>query len=396
VRVYHFTEQPYPDAWKEHAGSLRVTLPNRRLDPVIAADLLNRYYDEWALADELGLDVMVNEHHQTATCMSSTSIVALSVLARITKRARILILGYPIGHRTDPLRVAEELAMVDVVSRGRLDMGFIKGVPYEFACSNQNAVGVMDRFWEAHDFIIKAMTSHDGPFNWESENFHYRQVNIWPRPYQKPHPPVWSTTASRGNARVLGERGYVMSVLGSGYSTRPVYDAYREGYKAAGRGTAPADRFGYLGLVSVAATEQKARERAEIIATYLRSSEFVAPAFKNPPGYLAIEDNARLLKGQTPPRSATKDGRKIDMRKASVQELIDAAVMFCGTPDRVFEQITDFADHCGGMGNLLMMGHAGALSHTETVDNLTVFAKEVLPRLKTYRQPTLDDAIAAA
>jgi hypothetical protein len=152
--------------------------------------------------------------------MSSTSIVALSVLARITKRARISI-GYPIGHRTDPLRVAEQLAMVDVISRCRLDMAFVTGVPYEFACSNQNAVGVMNRFWEAHDFIIKAMTSPEGLFNWESGNFHYRQVNIWPRPDQTPHPPVWSTTSSRGNARVLGERGYVMSVLGCGYSVRP-------------------------------------------------------------------------------------------------------------------------------------------------------------------------------
>src|SRR5262249_55493978 len=67
MRVYYFTEQPYPDAWNDHQGTLRVTLPNRRLDPVIAADLFHRYYDEWMLADELGLDVMVNEHHQTAT-----------------------------------------------------------------------------------------------------------------------------------------------------------------------------------------------------------------------------------------------------------------------------------------------------------------------------------------
>ena len=97
MRVYYFTEQPYPDAWNDHQGTLRVTLPNRRLDPTIAADLFHRYYDEWMLADELGLDVMVNEHHQTATCMSSTCIVGLSVLARITKRARILVLGYPLG-----------------------------------------------------------------------------------------------------------------------------------------------------------------------------------------------------------------------------------------------------------------------------------------------------------
>src|SRR5437762_1140102 len=156
MRFYHFTEQPYPAAWDDPHGYLRVDLPNRALDPKIAADLFHRYYDEFQLADELGLDIMLNEHHQTATCMSSTVIVGLSVLARITRRARLLVLGYPIGHRGDPLRVAEELSTVDVISRGRLDMGFVKGVPYEFAASNQNPVGVMDRFWEAHDLDRKS------------------------------------------------------------------------------------------------------------------------------------------------------------------------------------------------------------------------------------------------
>ena len=194
MQVYYFTEQPYYPTWNSHTGSLRVNLPNKVVDPKTAGDLFHRYYDEWKMADELGYNIMVNEHHQTATCMSSTVIVGLSVLARETKNARILVLGYPIGHRPDPLRCAEELATIDVISRGRLDMGFIKGVPYEFPASNQNPVGVMDRFWEAHDFILKAMTSHDEPFNWEGEYFHYRQVNVWPRPVQQPHPPVWTTT----------------------------------------------------------------------------------------------------------------------------------------------------------------------------------------------------------
>src|SRR5262249_26037664 len=86
----------------------------------------------YLLADELGLDLMLNEHHQTATCMNATSIVSLSVLARQSKRARLLILGYPIGHRPDPLRAAEELSTIDVTSRGRLDMGFVNGVPSGF------------------------------------------------------------------------------------------------------------------------------------------------------------------------------------------------------------------------------------------------------------------------
>ena len=114
MQVYYFTEQPYYPTWNNHAGSLRVNLPNKVVDPITAGDLFHRYYDEWKLADELGYNIMVNEHHQTATCMSSTVIVGLSVLARETKKARILVLGYPIGHRPDPLRCAEELATIDV------------------------------------------------------------------------------------------------------------------------------------------------------------------------------------------------------------------------------------------------------------------------------------------
>ena len=83
------------------------------------------------------------------------------------------------------------------------------------------------------------------------------------------------------------------------------------------------------------------------------------------------------------------------MRTAGVQDLIDAGVLFCGTPDQVYAQLVDFCDYCGGMGNLLMMGHAGFLGHEDTVDNLTLFAKEVLPRLQEYKQPVTQVTAAA-
>jgi alkanesulfonate monooxygenase SsuD/methylene tetrahydromethanopterin reductase-like flavin-dependent oxidoreductase (luciferase family) len=325
--------------------------------------------------------------------MASAVVVGLSVLARATNKARLLVLGYPIGHRPDPLRVAEELATIDVISRGRLDMGFIKGIPYEIAASNRNPVELMERFWEAHDFILKAMTTHDATFNWEGEYFHYRQVNIWPRPWQEPHPPVWSTTGSTTQARVLGERGYVMATLGTGYGTRKIYDAYRKSYLAKFGRAPTADRFAYLGLVAVAKDKEEARRRGHLIAGYLRTSSIVHLPFRNPPGYLPAEDNARLMRGETPPRSFTKDGRSINMHAATVEDLIAAGILFCGTPDEVYAQIVDFCEHCGGMGNLLMMAHGGELTHAQTIDNLTLFASEVLPRLKAYRQP---DAEAAA
>jgi alkanesulfonate monooxygenase SsuD/methylene tetrahydromethanopterin reductase-like flavin-dependent oxidoreductase (luciferase family) len=396
MRVYQFSEQPYYPTWNDHSGSLRVILPNRKCDPQIAADLYHRYYDEYQICDEIGLHIMLNEHHQSATCMSSAVVIGLAVLARATKQARLLVLGYPIGHRPDPLRVAEELSTIDVISRGRLDMGFIKGIPYEIAASNRNPVELMERFWEAHDFIVKAMTTHDENFNWEGEYFHYRQVNVWPRVWQEPHPPIWSTTGSTSQARVLGERGYVMATLGTGYGTRKIYDAYRKSYLTKFAKAPGADRFAYLGLVAVAKDEEEARKRGHLIAGYLRTSAIVYPPFRNPPGYLPVEDNARLLRGESPPRSFTKDGRPINMHGATVDELIDAGILFCGTPDKVYDQIVDFCEHCGGMGNLLMMGHGGELTPAQTVDNLMLFAKEVLPRLEAYRQPDAEAAAAVA
>ena len=385
MRIYYFTEQPYPDAWNDHQGTLRVTLPNRRLDPAIAADLFHRYYDEWMLADELGLDVMVNEHHQTATCMSSTCIVGLSVLARITKRARILVLGYPLGHRTDPLRVAEELATIDVISRGRLEMGFVKGVPFEIPPANTNPAELMERFWEAHDLILKAMTSHDGPFNWEGTHFHYRQVNVWPRPWQQPHPPVWMPVGSPGSASEAAARGMTIGVLNTGWVRTPaIYQAYRKTAAETGR-PVTLDKLAYMALIGVGDTREEGWRRADQILGYSRTSGIVAPQFMNPPGYASDAQSAQALKtsgaGFRAGRIQSRAGRNIDPRTMSVADAIDAGLVFAGTPDDVYGQLLAFYDHVGGFAHLLMMGQGGLLDHKETVANLTLFSREVLPRL---------------
>src|SRR5262249_60848259 len=121
----------------------RVRRPNRHCDPEGAARLYNRYLDEWMLADELGLNIIVNEHHATATCMSASVHLTLAILARQTKRARLLGLGTPIANRNDPVRMAEEMSIIDVISRRRLEMGIIKGLPYEIVptdLTQQNVV----------------------------------------------------------------------------------------------------------------------------------------------------------------------------------------------------------------------------------------------------------------
>jgi alkanesulfonate monooxygenase SsuD/methylene tetrahydromethanopterin reductase-like flavin-dependent oxidoreductase (luciferase family) len=393
MRVFHMTEQSYWPAWDKHQGSLRVNLPNAMCDPEVAHDLLHRYYDDWVLADKLGLDIFINEHHQTATCMCSVGAIPLAILARETTRAKLLVLGYPIANRPDPLRCVEELSTIDLLSKGRLEMGFVKGVPYEIAVANQNPVFTMERFWEAHDFILKAMTSHDEPFNWEGQFFHYRHVNVWPRPWQQPHPPVWVTTSSPGNARQIAKRKHVMATMGTGYASKAVNDAYKAQWEEEGWGAPPPDRFAYLGFISVAETEAKARERAEVIASYPRTSAIAHPPFANPPGFFSVDQNVAVLRAGKPlARTFTKDGRPVSNSKGSVQDLMDAGIMFCGTPAQVAEQVIDFSEAVGPFGNLLAMAQAGWLSKEETEENLTLLAKEVMPVLEKYvagKQPAL-------
>ena len=165
MKVWHFSELAYHPAWPQLGESYRVVIPSRLFDPKVGADLYHRYLDEWALCDELGINIMTNEHHATATCADSVCTIPMAILARETKKVRLLALGMPIGNRNDPIRVAEEYSMLDVISRGRIEMGFVKGVPFEISPANTNPADLIERFWEAHDLILKAMTTHDGPFN---------------------------------------------------------------------------------------------------------------------------------------------------------------------------------------------------------------------------------------
>lgn len=391
MKVWHFSEMAYPPAWDEgyERGSFRVTLPNRLADPAQVADIYHRHFDEFMLCDELGINIMLNEHHSTATCLNAAVPLTLAILARITRKARLLSLGTPIANRPDPVRVAEEMAMVDVISRGRLEMGLVKGAPYEIAPANSNPARLMDRFWEAHDLILKAMSPNPEPFSWEGEFFHYRQVNIWPRPWQQPHPPVWITGLSPHSGRAIAERGHVAAALLSGGIASGMFDAYRK--RAAELGwVAPPDRFAYCALVGLGHNEAEGRRRADEVAGYVRTAPIVAEPFRNPPGYAPVPANVQALKAgpqKFVARVKTVDGRDVDPTAGSVQDFLDARTLFAGTPDQVFEQIKQFNREVGGLGHLIIMAQGGTLGYEDTCENLRLFAKEVMPRLGEIPMP---------
>ena len=113
MNIWEFTEQPYHPVWDATKEPLKNILPNGHIDPRKAADLYDEYMEQWQICDEIGINIMINEHHATATCMSASCTLPLAVLARTTKNVRMMSLGIPIANRTDPIRVAEEIAMID-------------------------------------------------------------------------------------------------------------------------------------------------------------------------------------------------------------------------------------------------------------------------------------------
>jgi len=375
MKTWFFTEDAYPNLPDDETyESVRVNLPNKHFDPVLGADLYNMYLDMWGAADEMGLEIMLNEHHQTATCVLPAAPIALGVLARETKKARLLILGNPIVNRKQPIRVAEEMAYIDVLSRGRLDCGFVRGVPYEIAPANAYPYRGSEKLWEAHDLIMKAWTHHDGPFNFEGRWFHARQVNIWPRPYQQPHPPVWVTMGSAGSAAQVAQRKHIGAVFLAGYpGIRRLFDGYREGFLQAHGEEAPLDRLAYAAIVCVGENEKEAENGTEKLLWYIRSNK-VAPQFNNPPGYHPPAVSANIIRGPRPGEPDRRDPR-LETQKARGN-------VFSGTPDQVFQQIKNFWEYSGGFGHLLMMGQAGFMTYDETLKSMKLFTEEVYPRLK--------------
>jgi alkanesulfonate monooxygenase SsuD/methylene tetrahydromethanopterin reductase-like flavin-dependent oxidoreductase (luciferase family) len=385
MRAWHFSETAYPFLPPvETYPSIRVSLPNCVYDPIKGAALYDRYIDEWLIAEDEGVEIMLNEHHQTATCVDPAAPLMLAALARLSKKARLLILGNPIANRRQPVRVAEEMAMVDVLSHGRLEAGFVRGVPYEILPANSNPVRMNERHWEALDLIVKCWTHHDGLFSHEGRFFHHRAINIWPRPIQQPHPPIWVSTTSTGGAAQVGAHGYVQATFLTGFdTTKRIYEGYRRGWREAGRGRdVPINRLAYAALVYVGENAARARAGAEKLLWYITANK-VPLHFSNPPGYVPVAMNIALSRGAHNVVSAH------GTRQGTVEGAIEAGTMFAGTPDQVFQQFKKHWEHVGGYGHLLIMGQAGFLEHDDTVHGIRMFAREVYPRLKELYPDTL-------
>jgi len=178
----YFTEQPmsaYPAEEGRKFGYTALIFPNKYFDSVAGSQLYEDRIVEYQLAEESGYDGI----------MLKCNIMA-SILAAVTKRVKIVLLGNPLPIADNPVRLAEELAMIDMISKGRLVSGFVRGGGVESLATNTNPAYNRERFEEAHDLIIKTWTT-PGPWRWEGRHYQLRVVNPWVLPLQKPHPRIW-------------------------------------------------------------------------------------------------------------------------------------------------------------------------------------------------------------
>ena len=261
MKIGYFTERPYqdPDLMEGRIDMVDLMMSNGRYDPMLGADLYNRYLDEKIYAEEMGFDMlMLNEHHSTPFCMGGVMNVEASILARETSRAKIVLLGNVIPIWDDPLWLAETLATIDMISRGRLVSGWVRGTGRESVAHNAQSPFNWERFQEAHEFVLKAWTT-DGPFRWEGKHYQYRYVNPWMRPYQQPHPPVWVPGVLSKNTVEWCARNRIPYIMLATQldPTKRSFDYYGEVAAETGYEAGPQHR-GYLFKVHVDETEEKA------------------------------------------------------------------------------------------------------------------------------------------
>jgi alkanesulfonate monooxygenase SsuD/methylene tetrahydromethanopterin reductase-like flavin-dependent oxidoreductase (luciferase family) len=360
-------KEKYPSSW--------VTLSNDCYDPEEGQHLYNRYLDELEYAETLGYDgVCVNEHHQNAYGTMPAPNIMGAMLARRTSRLKIAIVGNGLPLRDHPLRVAEEVAMLDVVTGGRIISGFVRGIGNEYFSMGINPTYSMERFREAHDLIIKSWTD-PGPFSWEGKHFEVRYVNVWPRPLQKPHPPIW--IPGFGSSETIEwcahpDRKYPYLAVYMPESLVKVYfDMYRE----------CADKFGYMASpyqlghvypVYVGETDAKAEAEAKDHLLWLyhyglrQKNEFLFP-----PGYVSHSSMMNIL----------GHADEMDWSKMSFGELNEKGFCIVGSAETVRQRLEHSAKMLG-FGIMPVLLHFGDMPHDKTIRNMEMFANEVMPHLR--------------
>ena len=383
MKFHWFNLMPWPylpDDFTEKHRSVWVDVDSRLFDPVKANRVYNDYLDLLEFAADLGYDgVGINEHHQNAYGLMPSPQLMASTLARRTRDASILLLGQSLALYDPPTRVAEEMAMIDCVSGGRLISGFPVGSSMDdnYACG-VNPATLREKYMEAHDLIRRAWSDPD-VFAWNGKHYKLRYVNLWPRPIQNP-PPIWIPGGGsvetwdfcaqhNYNYSYLSFSGYIRGAqLMEGFWRRlEELGAEFNPYQAA-----------FAQQICVAETDAEAQRLYEKHARYFFSRCLhVHPGFADAPGYRTEATIRAGLQSQMAGQSSALN----QAASLSWQEMIDKGFIIAGSPDSVAEQMERVARTLK-VGHVVCLLHFGDMPNEVCRYSTEMFAQRVIPRIR--------------
>jgi len=384
MKLMCFHLMPYtelPDDFRDKHPSVWVDIHSSLFDPRRAHHMYNDFMDELEFAAECGFDaVCVNEHHSNGYGLMPSPNLIASALARRTTHTALCVMGNSLALYNPPTRVAEEFAMIDVISGGRLIAGFPVGTPMDTCFAfGQNPSTLRDRYYEAHDLVLRAWTETD-TFAFNGRFNQQRYVNIWPRPVQKPHPPIWIPGGgSIETWRWCAEMDHVYAYLSYfGYQAgQATMDGFWAEMDRLGKDRNPY-RAGFLQFVGVAESREEAyrlyREPAEYF--YGRCLH-VDPRFANAPGYTSEATQRAGVVGQV---AQVARMRRFDTLAREMDAIVEKGYVIIGSPDEVAAQLKEVAVNLN-VGHLMLLMQFGNMGKDLAQYNTKLFADKVMPRL---------------
>jgi alkanesulfonate monooxygenase SsuD/methylene tetrahydromethanopterin reductase-like flavin-dependent oxidoreductase (luciferase family) len=384
MKLMWFHLMPYtelPDDFRDNHPSVWVDIHSSLFDPRRAHYMYNDFMDELEFAAECGFDaVCVNEHHSNGYGLMPSPNLIASALARRTTDTALCVMGNSLALYNPPTRVAEEFAMIDVISGGRLIAGFPVGTPMDTCFAfGQNPSTLRERYYEAHDLVVRAWTEQD-TFAFNGRFNQQRYVNIWPRPVQRPHPPIWIPGGgSIETWRWCAEMDHVYAYLSYfGYQAGQVtMDGFWQEMDRLGKDRNPY-RAGFLQFVGVAESREEAyrlyREPAEYF--YGRCLH-VDPRFAGAPGYTSEATQRAGVVGQV---AQVARMRRFDTLAREMDAIVEKGYVIIGSPDEVAAQLKEVAANLN-VGHLMLLCQFGNMGKDLAKYNTKLFAEKVMPQL---------------
>jgi alkanesulfonate monooxygenase SsuD/methylene tetrahydromethanopterin reductase-like flavin-dependent oxidoreductase (luciferase family) len=376
IKFYFFLNHHYIDIPPDQAeySSTWVVPPARLFDAEKGHELYRRHLRTVKLADQLGYDgICINEHHNTIFSMTPAVSVMAGAIVNATERPRIMVAGVPIN-LTTPNRLAEEYAMLDVMSGGRMDFAIPLGTGMEY-WSNDGSINpahARARYRESVDILLKAWTAEE-PIRYEGDYYTYRYLNPWPKPYQKPYPPVFivgSGSMETVQLAVDFDLGYSIVLVPIEMQLK-AFARMRELAEQKGR-EVPPEKIALTILAYVADTDEEAvREMKPYVETFFSWFHRVPPRYLLPPGYVST---AEYLRRASDP--ALAHGTEADW-----DDMVAIGRIAAGSPQTVADTIAHWAEEAGSSHMNVVLAHAD-MPEWQIVKNLTMFANDVIPRIR--------------